>query len=132
MENILISEKNLKMTNRTTAHTNLCKEIMKEVPKHFPEIVCLEFDAGAARAMHNPDLIFHYGNKYYPDITFITWGAVWVGGEVKTGNAVMSPGQKKFAHRVGDISAQVFELRSVEDAIEMLKGYKRKWRENLR
>lgn len=146
MENFIAG---VMILNKTREHANLCKQILMAISKEHPEVVAIEFDAGYAYAKHLVEKLFaaismrnfsmaieaikgvkarpiRYGVPGYPDIHVISWGARWIGMEIKTGAAVMSPGQKNFARRVKDIEAVVHEVRSVEQALEILEQYKRK------
>lgn len=111
------------MTNATTLHANLVKQILKAIASAYPDVIAQEFDAGAARSLHNPDVTFQYGNPGFPDIGIISWGAIWIGFEVKTGKATLSKLQKNFQRRVTDVDAKMFEIRSVDEAIQILGEY---------
>ncbi len=106
--------------NPTTRHANLVKQIIKGIAKKFPDVIALEFDAGFARAYHDPEITFQYGTPGYPDITVIMEKATWLGLEAKTGNATFSKRQNAFAKRVKDVGGEVVKVKSVKDAIEAI------------
>ncbi len=116
-----------KIKGSIQAHTNLINQILKEIPKHHPELVALKFDAGTARALHNPDIIFNYGNKGFPDILILCWNSHFIVCDAKTGNAKLNKAQQNFDNRLGDIQSQIHTVHSVNEVLKLIKQAKKWW-----
>jgi len=105
-------------------HNNLVTKIIKEIPKYFPGIVVWKNETGYARAVDNPERMFAFGFKGSPDIIIVAWHGLFIGFEVKTGNATLQKNQAAFKRRIEKIGGKYFIVRSTDRVIQILKDIK--------
>lgn len=117
--------KSSKGYNRSAEHTALVNSVMLELGMR-DDLIVIKRDAGAARALNNPKIVFEYGRVGEGDLMVVLaprGRALWL--EAKTGNAVQSIRQVYFSEYIRKIGGQYHVFHSVEEAIEIIERAER-------
>lgn len=112
------------MKGNYTAHQNLIKNFLIELPKYRPDVFAMEFTTGTFRAMSDPDKIIKVGMIGAFDLILLSKkGFLWL--DAKTGNAVLSPEQKRFANRMREVVGRdcAFPFGSIDTGLFLVGKY---------
>ena len=73
-------------------------------------------------AAYRGQQLIHYGLKGSADIFVLVKNGPFVGLEAKTGNATQSEQQERFERRVKELGHQYCVVRSVQEALDFIRG----------